>query len=443
MTKKILINKVFNGIGIPEHTYVSQEDGRYERQLNQGIDEQGTLCLITGSSKTGKTTLYNKVLARADKSVILIRCDATVDASEFWKRPLEAVDFNRLKEIKQTNSTETSAAAKIKGTIGWPWLASLIGEVSLGIKGKKEESEIREAILSQPSPNHLLPLLKNSNALLVVEDFHYLTEEVQKHVFQQWKTFTDEGVSIIVVGTTHHGVDLAYANSDLIGRIQQIDLGRWSNKDLSKIITKGFNQLEISISSSAANVIASESAGLPIITQQVSAQLFLDKKIREVAKAEELTFNKKSAYKALHNVAITRYKQFESWYTRLKTGPRKGARKFNTYELMLSIFTLDPPKFELLRHEINARIKDLPIENNEIPPNASINSTLSALAGFQEKNEFELLEWSKRDQAIYIVEPAFLFYLRWREEQTTPLDIFDSIRKLLKAFDVGVTGSNK
>lgn len=438
MKKTIPISSIFSGLGIPEYTYVAQENGLYERQLSQAINEKGTLCLITGSSKTGKSTLYNKVLGKKGYSPILLRCDATVDADEFWKRPLEAVDFSRLKEVKNTESAESAAHATIKGTIGWAWLAGLIGEVSLGIKGKREESEIREAILSKPSPSHLLPLLRNTNAILVVEDFHYLLDEVQKHIFQQWKTFTDGGVSIVVVGTTHHGVDLAYANSDLVGRIQQIDLKRWSQSDLAKIVTQGFDKLGIVCSPLVSNTISSESAGLPIITQQVCAQLFFDKEIAEVLSGQSLAFTKKDAYDALHNVAITRYKQFESWYTRLKTGPRMAARKYNTYELILSIFTLNPPKFELKRHEVDERISKLPIQKKEIPPPASINSTLSALARFQARNGFELLEWSAKDQAIYVIEPAFLFYLRWREIQEESTNVWDSILKLLLDFNVKV-----
>ncbi len=334
--------------------------------------------------------------------------------------------------MKVSNGLEIQGNAKIKGEIGWKWLANLIGEVSLGIKNKHEESEIREAILAKPSPSHLLPLLKCSNALLVVEDFHYLNEETQKHVFQQWKIFVDEGVSVIVVGTTHHGVDLAYANPDLVGRIQHIDLKRWSNNDLKMIVEKGFNKLEISFSAFLADIICSESAGLPIITQQVCSQLFFDKEIAEFEVGTSISFTKQDVYSALHNVAVNRYKQFESWYLRLTIGPRKAARKYNTYELILSIFALNPPQFEIKRHEIDVRISRLPIQREEIPPPASINSTLSALANFQKRNGFELLEWSKKDQTIYIIEPAFLFYLRWREPRTKAPDLNEMIIKFLE-----------
>lgn len=429
MAKRISISDLFSGFGVPQQTYVAQENGLYETQLMQGIKELGTLCLVTGSSKTGKTTLYHKVLDSVSKTPLIIRCDSTVDSNEFWKRPLEAINFSVLKEIHVGNTSETQTNGKIGGKIGWEWLAGLIGEVSLGLKKGKTETEVREAIISKPSPNHLIPLLKNTNATLVVEDFHYLDTKTQKEIFQQWKVFIDEGVSVIVVGTTHHGVDLAYANPDLVGRIQQIDLMRWSKDDLNEIGTKGFNELGIEPPLTVINLISGESAGLPIITQQACGQLFVDKNIFDFKIGDQINFVKNDAFDALHHVAINRYKQFESWYTRLTTGPRKAARKYNTYELILSAFALDPLQFQLKRHEIDERISRMPIENSQKPPQASINSTLSALGSFQKNNGFELLEWSKRDQAIFVLEPAFLFYLRWREKRTVIPNIFELLRK--------------
>lgn len=432
MAKKIKIKDVFNGHGVPSITYVAQENGRHEQGLKQGIEEGGTLCLLTGSSKTGKTTLYKTVLSKIKKEPIVVNCDATVDADEFWKRSLEKVDFSRLTSIQNTDSSEISSQATLGGSIGWAWLADLIGEVSLGISKNNTETEIREKIVAKPSPSHLIPLLKHSNALLVVEDFHYLNETVQKQIFQQWKAFTDEQVSALVVGTTHHGVDLAYANPDLVGRIQQIDLGRWPKRDLIEIANKGFEKLRIPTPPDVINLIANESSGLPIITQQTCSQLFFDKQIDEFEPGSAITFTKQSAMNALHNIAITRYKQFESWHSRLTVGPRKNARKYNTYEIVLSIFTLDPLRFDLKRHEIDERILKLGLNKVQLPPPASINSTLSALESFQKRNGFELLEWSKRDQTIYVLEPAFLFFIRWRRPRQTIPKVLDIISDFIK-----------
>lgn len=411
----VQIQDVFNGLNVPTETYISQEDGRFEKQLRQAISEKGTLCLITGSSKTGKTSLYGKVLDGLDKEPLRVRCSDSLTAEEFWAFPLEHLDFSRLKATENGKTITSAGTGTVGGSLGWGWLAKLKGTVSVTISGAKTDKDIKEYFLSKPSPSHLIPLLKNSNAVLVVEDFHYLTNAVQREIFQQWKIFTDNQVSVVVVGTTHHGVDLATANADLIGRINHIDMGRWSDSDLERIAEKGLKKLNVHNPAPVSKKLAKESAGLPILIQQACAQLFYDKDIYEQDITRAISFSDANVDTALHNVARTRYKEFEAWYNKLISGPRIKARKYDTYEIILALFTQDPPTFSLLRHEIDNRISTLPLDRSKIPPAASINSTLGALDKFQKTNKFELLEWSKSDNTVYIVVPSFLFYLRWRE----------------------------
>lgn len=422
MPASIKVRDVFKALGQPTTTYVLREEGKYEKDLSSALDANGTLCLCTGPSKTGKTTLYSRVLSDKSLQPLIARCDASLSANEFWRRALEKIDFSRLSAIQTSKAGKVSGTGKLGGKIGWAWLAGLLGEVSVGVESSMGEVQIREKILSQPSPDHLIPVLKYLPLVLVVEDFHYLTSETKTHIFQQWKAFVDNEVSVIVVGTTHHAVDLAYANKDLVGRIAQIELPTWKEGDLSKIGTQGFNHLSLNVPEDVTAAIASESAGLPIITQEAFCQLLCDKGIVEVQPGiTKLGRIKKiDAYRALHNVARCHYQQFEAIYERLVTGPRKLARKYNTYELVLATFTQDPHSFSLKRHEIEERIQQVALPNKELPPHGSVNSMLKALAKFQKSLDINLLEWNESQQRLYILEPSFLFYLRWREPRDTP-----------------------
>ncbi len=60
--KEIKVADVFKTIGQPTVTYVERKKGYFENLLSDTIDSNVQLCLITGASKTGKTTLYKRVL---------------------------------------------------------------------------------------------------------------------------------------------------------------------------------------------------------------------------------------------------------------------------------------------------------------------------------------------------------------------------------------------
>lgn len=410
------ISEVFKTSGTPTVTYVERDKGTLEFKLKAGLDDPGQLCLLTGPSKTGKTTLYQRVIESDGYLPLIARCEGTMEAGDVWRKALERLDFSRVSQHSSSTGKERKASTRARASVGWKWLANLTGEIAAGISDSSNESEIREKILSKPSPEHLVPALKYLPYVLVVEDFHYLDSGTQKHVFQQWKTFTDEGISVIVLGTTHHAIDIAQSNRDLLGRINHIEVDTWSVGDLKKIVDKGMTHLAVQCSSSLGQLIAEESAGLPLITQQVCQEIFFRNKMQSFDPSnDQMELNKNVVKDALHGVAKDRYKTLEHYYNVIVTGPRKRARKYNTYELILSCFAVPPVKGHLERHEIEERIRKLGIEDDEVPPQASINSTLNALAKFQDRNNLELLEWVPKEKTLYILEPSFLFYLRWRQ----------------------------
>lgn len=432
---KLTSTEVFRTQGQPTVTYVKRESGKFEKQLSDTLESGGMICLLTGPSKTGKTTLYTEVAKGKKMEPLVVRCHRELRAKDIWKIALEKVNFERIREFSIAKEKTKLLEGKVGGKIGWSWLAGLIGEVKTGIASQDSDSTVRENILGDPQPSHLVPILQNLPYLFILEDFHYLSIDVKKTLFQQWKSFVDNEVSVIVVGTTHHASDLAYANRDLIGRYTQIDLSNWSIDDLLSIPKQGFGYLKIDIQENLLKLIAKESVGLPIISQAVSLQLILNKKTLEFDNKDENIFSRQNIFDALNGVAVTRFGGFSSIHDRLIRGPR-SKRKYNTYELVLSTFAQDPLAFSLTREEINSRLQELSkmgVNQASIPPTGSITSMFNALGSFQKKLQLELLEWSDNDQRLYILEPTFLFYLRWKEKRRTLPNIFELISQLATA----------
>ena len=183
-------------------------------------------------------------------------------------------------------------------------------------------------------------------------------------------------------------------------------------------------------------LIAKESVGLPLIAQAVSLQLVMDNKALELKNKDEEIFSRQNLFNALNEVALNRFGAFSSIHDRLIRGPR-SKRKYNTYELVLSTFAQDPLVFSLTREQISSRLQELykiGVDQASIPPTGSVTSMLNALGTFQRKLQFELLEWSDNDQRLYILEPTFLFYLRWKAKRKSLPKLFEILSLISNKF---------
>lgn len=139
------------------------------------------------------------------------------------------------------------------------------------------------------------------------------------------------------------------------------------------------------------------------------------------------------------DVANNKYSLFGTHYKTLIRGPKEKNRKYKTYELILACFNMDPITFSMTRSEVNVRLAKMKLANEEKPPAASLNSTFGALRKFQDKRNFQLLEWMANEDSLYIVEPSFLFYVRWRINREKnigiQLDLFESLLEDIRKMD--------
>lgn len=431
--EKPSITDVFPAVGKPTFTYVSRDDGANERRLINGLNSNGQICVLTGPSKTGKTSLYKQVLPTIKRHELIVRCSGKMTVSDFWASPLETLDFKRLAEVSNSYGISLTAKIGASGEAGWSWLAKAIATVGFDFSAKGDYALKREVVRSSVSSKHLLPLLKQLPLQLIIEDFHYLSEEVKIEVFQQWKAFTDEGVSVLIVSTTHHAADIAKANPDLSGRTRLIDIGKWEIPDLAKIPESGFKLLEIKHTNATAEQIARESVGLPIITQQICQEIATNHDMSQGSEQRSTNVELAEIKAAQKYVAENLYANHKSDYEQLVAGPRQKKRKYATYEKILASFALEPLEFSLSYSDLISRVTSLCTSNESIPA-ASINAALRALEKFQLRKKMSLLDWHNGEARLYIIEPSFLFYLRQKLDNGTPGA--DLRERLIQLFEI-------
>lgn len=178
MFGSLLPEEVFVTDGFPEYTYVSIDQGKPERDLAEGLEQENKIISIVGPSKSGKSTLCDKFFGRnvgADK--IYVTGGSVTYDNDLWREAYRQVSDDTEKIFED-----------------------------------RAHAEVIEYFVEKELP-------------LIVDDFHYINRDTQISVCRQFKNAASAGLRIVILTVPHRGDDPIRSNPDLTGRhyVEEID----------------------------------------------------------------------------------------------------------------------------------------------------------------------------------------------------------------------------
>lgn len=382
---------IFKPGSYPEHTYITRftigTKYTYEQRLRQCLDIEGFLTLIVGPSKTGKTVLCDKVIG-TDNIVSLTGNDFR-KSDDFWGVIAKKIGLPMSGEITETSTAQAS--------------------------GQEESTAVKEHYFG--SKDKVVRFFKEHNKTLILDDFHYAPKEIQLDIACQLKDVIRLGFKSVVISLPHRSDDAIRLNPDLIGRISLIEIEPWTKEELKQIAIVGFEQLSVKITDFLADRIATESINSPQLMQAVCLNLsyVMDDDLKEIndgmiEKSCEFTcinFPYQNIVKLLKDGPPSRGQQ------RVKYLLSCGG-SIDIYSIILKILSLNPPNTSLEFDEIKIRIDKIVSNVEAKPDNKKIKVALNNIQKLLEAQPsfYQVFEW--KDNSIYILDPLFLFYLRWK-----------------------------
>lgn len=383
---------IFKPGAFPEYTYVSRNYENtgisYELRLKQALRTAGCLTSIIGPSKMGKTILCEQVIG----------LDNIVEVS--------GADFNE----------NTDFWAIIAAKVGLPYMGEITTERA-STEGKSEErdSKSEKYILSK---DKIIRYYIENNKILVIDDFHYAPAEMQMKMAQQLKDAIRRELKVVVVSLPHRADDAIRQNADLSGRLSLINIETWKEEDLKKIAIKGFDKLEIKITDNIAEKLAVECLTSPQLMQYICLSictLLEDEKKQEVndeilEKAYRFTtinFNYADVVSVLIKGPNPRGQQRKLYRT-------VDGKELDLYGIIVESLAKNPPMTELDFESFYNRIFNVIEENDRLKlEKQTVRNHLNHLQELLEGKEeiYRAIEW--KDGKVYVLDPLFLFYLRW------------------------------
>jgi len=225
-------------------TYIERPD--VDDLFVKGLEKNKHL-VIYGASKQGKTALTQKHLEEQD--YIKVNCSPASTIQDLYNSIVRQLNIEILesKEVSQEVGGEIKGGIKAKIKI--PFLGS--GEANAEAKGtsnsgNKESFKVVDYNLFLAQDLSELLRAIDFDKRIIVENFHYLTEENQKLLAIDLRIFDDYKIQFIVLGIWREKNRLIQFNGDLVDRLIEIPVEPWEKEHLEAIINEGLPILNVS-----------------------------------------------------------------------------------------------------------------------------------------------------------------------------------------------------
>ncbi|VVB78579.1 Uncharacterised protein [uncultured archaeon] len=412
--EKIQLQDVF-GISreIPKYTYVDRSG--LDKKLGYLLKTQRHI-VIHGASKQGKSCLRKKILTE-DNSII-VQCQPLMTSTkDIW-----ATAFRNL-NVKMPSSHEIS-----NKTLSGENKSGNLGSNFVILKGDYKEEGFNSNE-NNSTDNYISPsgydedlrfLAKNlieKNKRLVIEDFHYLNEDIRRQVAFSLKALYELGVYVIIIGIWSEQNLLTYYNGDLTGRIEEINLV-WFNPELEELLQRGENILNIKFSENIKKDMLDSSFENVGIFQRLSEQICQENGIYEcqdkIFSICDLNILEKARAKIIKDVGQRYLKIFEVF--------SRGFKSETQLKIYYYIFKALATKLSDEKLIFGMPTSELLTEIQELSPNTirqtDLTQALDRIERLQASRDITplLVSYNRSLKSLSLTDREFLFYRKFSEE---------------------------
>jgi hypothetical protein len=407
-------NDVFVPGGMPTLTYVPRAEHKLEARLAEAKDNLCKLVTVTGSTKSGKTVLTNKVFPRS--SSVWIDGGTVKEEDDLWNFILDAIGGHS----EETATDQSETGSKFSGELSaGAQLLFFDGQGKVGTEyAKKRSASVAKKLALKPRAAAITQL-RETKLPVVIDDFHYLDREFQGNIIRALKPLIFEGLPVILIAIPHRRFDAIKVEREITGRIEAVPVMSWDIKELLQIPQDGFRLLNVFVDDVVLHQFAAQAYGSPHLMQEFCRSLAVEHGVKETAVDPMIISN--ASDDLFRSVAEGTGRVI---FDKLAKGPRqrsdrmlrklKDGTSADIYKVvLLGLARLSPGlqtvEYEQLRGAVRAILAD------QIPAAHEVTRVVEKMAEIASSDEAStpVLDWEKSDQKLHITDPFFAFFLKW------------------------------
>ena len=262
------LEQVFGVSREPVESYIERE--AVDAALSAALSETRQI-IIYGSSKQGKTSLLQRHVPENKR--VTVHCGPTTTAEDIYRSFLRQRDVEIITEKSSGNNREFGTSISAKFTAMIPLFGKGESEAKGEVKAGASQNETRQTIefnlANAQDVGELLFKVDGKEVFYVLENFHYLSDDVQRQLAFDLRTFEEMGLRFVILGVWRERNRLVQYNGDLQDRVAEIPVEPWEVSDFRKIVDKGAPLLRINFSNAVTTRIFEEAHGSVAVVQEL------------------------------------------------------------------------------------------------------------------------------------------------------------------------------
>jgi Cdc6-like AAA superfamily ATPase len=252
-----LVSEVFTPATPARVSFVERES--VNDKLVNALQTPGKQIVVYGHSGTGKTTLLVNKLDQLYSGHITTRCMKGTTVDELMIKAFDKLDQFYVAE--QASTSKNSIDVGIE--------ASYLN-VKSQLKGTQQREQSQKTLRVLPiqlSAENLAAFLGEKELCWVIEDFHKVDDAEKTKLSQLMKVFMDcaddyPKVRIIAIGAVETARQVVEFDPEMRNRVSEIEVSLMTEAEISAVIDKGANALNLAFPDTLKRVIAKYSSGL-------------------------------------------------------------------------------------------------------------------------------------------------------------------------------------
>lgn len=413
------LGSVFGVARDPVESYIERDN--VDNILISAIPKSQQI-IIYGSSKQGKTALLQRHITEEKR--ITVHCGPTMSAEDLYRSILRQQNIEIRSETVTDNSREVTGSLSSKFTAMIPFF----GGGDLEAKGEVKNTQatgttsapIEFNLSVAQDVGELLKKVGSERFFHVLENFHYLSDQVQRQLAFDLRTFEEMGLRFIILGVWRERNRLVQYNGDLQDRIIEVPVEPWEAGDFERILEKGAPLLNISISNELKEQIFLQAHGSVAVVQELLKKLCEKAGVYETVPATVVIDNPATLAEAISE----KISEYSARHVRSLESIAAGSRTRRATEEVAALY-LPYYLVKIMVHRNYAELKDgierktlqtLIQDQHRTPQNvrtSDITGMLSRLPALQANAQIvpPLFDFDTGTRRVKVVDSTLYFFI--------------------------------